>query len=162
MITIDGSMGEGGGQVLRSALALAMCSQQPVRIENIRAGRKKPGLMRQHLEQTKDHYLPTVVNLVLYTGIKPYTGPRSLQEAIAHPELYLEALKNSFLIDLSNEREEDILRNRLLSETPLTLEELGHKYSVTKERARQLEAKIIKQLRDFMKRDLKDFEHLRS
>ena len=61
-----------------------------------------------------------------------------------------------------NEREEDILRNRLLSETPLTLEELGHKYSITKERARQLEAKIIKQLRDFMKRDLKDFEHLRS
>lgn len=61
-----------------------------------------------------------------------------------------------------NEREEDILRNRLLSETPLTLEELGHKYSVTKERARQLEAKIIKELRGFMKKDLKDFEHLRS
>ncbi len=60
-----------------------------------------------------------------------------------------------------NEREEDILRNRLLSETPLTLEDLGKKYSITKERARQLEAKIIKRLRAFMKNELKDFERLR-
>ena len=61
-----------------------------------------------------------------------------------------------------NEREEDILRNRLLSETPITLEDLGKKYSVTKERARQLEAKIIKRLREFMKKELKDFERLRQ
>jgi len=60
-----------------------------------------------------------------------------------------------------NEREEDILRNRLLSETPLTLEELGQKYSITKERSRQLEAKIIKKLREYMKSELKDFEELR-
>ncbi|NKB82637.1 MAG: sigma-70 family RNA polymerase sigma factor [Nitrospirales bacterium] len=60
-----------------------------------------------------------------------------------------------------NEREEDILRNRLLSETPMTLEELGHKYSVTKERARQLEAKIIKRLRSFMQSELHDFDSLR-
>ena len=60
-----------------------------------------------------------------------------------------------------NEREEDILRNRLLSETPITLEDLGKKYSITKERARQLEAKIIKRLRAFMKNELKDFERLR-
>ena len=48
-ITIDGSQGEGGGQILRSALALSMCTQTPIRIDNIRAGRKKPGLSRQHL-----------------------------------------------------------------------------------------------------------------
>lgn len=59
------------------------------------------------------------------------------------------------------EREEDILRNRLLSETPLTLEEIGQKYSITKERARQLEAKIIKKLREFMKKELKDFEYIK-
>lgn len=46
---IDGSQGEGGGQILRSTLALSMCTGTPVRIENIRAGRKKPGLLRQHL-----------------------------------------------------------------------------------------------------------------
>ncbi len=49
MLTIDGSFGEGGGQILRSSLALAMVTGQGLRIEKIRAGRKKPGLMRQHL-----------------------------------------------------------------------------------------------------------------
>ena len=49
MKIIDGSQGEGGGQILRSTLALSMCTGTPVRIENIRAGRKKPGLLRQHL-----------------------------------------------------------------------------------------------------------------
>jgi RNA 3'-terminal phosphate cyclase (ATP) len=46
---IDGSRGEGGGQVLRTSLALSMITGTPVRIDNIRARRAKPGLMRQHL-----------------------------------------------------------------------------------------------------------------
>ncbi len=49
MITIDGSQGEGGGQILRSSLALSMVTGTPLRIEKIRAGRAKPGLLRQHL-----------------------------------------------------------------------------------------------------------------
>jgi RNA 3'-terminal phosphate cyclase (ATP) len=49
MIEIDGSLGEGGGQVLRSALTLSMVTGQPFRITQIRARRAKPGLMRQHL-----------------------------------------------------------------------------------------------------------------
>ena len=49
MLEIDGSMGEGGGQVLRTALSLACVLRQPVRISNIRAGRPKPGLAAQHL-----------------------------------------------------------------------------------------------------------------
>lgn len=49
MLTIDGSYGEGGGQILRSSLALSMVTGRPFRIEKIRAGRRKPGLMRQHL-----------------------------------------------------------------------------------------------------------------
>jgi len=48
-IEIDGSAGEGGGQILRSSLALSMCTGKPFRIVKIRANRKKPGLMRQHL-----------------------------------------------------------------------------------------------------------------
>jgi len=60
------------------------------------------------------------------------------------------------------EREEDILRNRLLAETPVTLEDLGRKYMITKERTRQLEVKIIKKLRELMKKDIQDFEHLRK
>jgi len=49
MITIDGSYGEGGGQILRTSLALSLVTGKPFSIYNIRAGRKKPGLMRQHL-----------------------------------------------------------------------------------------------------------------
>jgi RNA 3'-terminal phosphate cyclase (ATP) len=49
MIELDGSAGEGGGQILRSALTLSMVTGQPFRITQIRAGRTKPGLLRQHL-----------------------------------------------------------------------------------------------------------------
>ena len=49
MITIDGSAGEGGGQILRTAVALALCERRPCRIVNIRAARPKPGLRPQHL-----------------------------------------------------------------------------------------------------------------
>ncbi len=49
MLTIDGSMGEGGGQILRTSLALSLVTGTPFRIEKIRAGREKPGLLRQHL-----------------------------------------------------------------------------------------------------------------
>lgn len=49
MITIDGSAGEGGGQVLRTALSLAMVTGKAFAIEKIRAKRSRPGLLRQHL-----------------------------------------------------------------------------------------------------------------
>lgn len=49
MITIDGSYGEGGGQILRTSASLAAITGQPVRIERIRAGRAQPGLKAQHL-----------------------------------------------------------------------------------------------------------------
>jgi RNA 3'-terminal phosphate cyclase (ATP) len=49
MLKIDGSEGEGGGQVLRTSLALSMVTGTPVRLDKIRARRAKPGLMRQHL-----------------------------------------------------------------------------------------------------------------
>src|SRR4051812_15499079 len=53
MIEIDGSEGEGGGQILRSALSLSICTGQPFRIVKVRANRDKPGLMRQHLTAVK-------------------------------------------------------------------------------------------------------------
>lgn len=49
MLEIDGSTGEGGGQILRSSLLLALVTRTPVRLRRIRAGREKPGLRPQHL-----------------------------------------------------------------------------------------------------------------
>jgi RNA 3'-phosphate cyclase len=50
MIEMDGSYGEGGGQILRTALALSGILKKPITVHHIRAGRKNPGLQAQHLE----------------------------------------------------------------------------------------------------------------
>ena len=67
MILIDGSFGEGGGQILRSSLGLALVAGEAVRLENIRAGREKPGLRRQHL---------TAVNAAVEVGAAEVKGNR--------------------------------------------------------------------------------------
>lgn len=53
MIELDGSAGEGGGQILRTSLTLSMITGQPFRIRNIRANREPPGLRRQHLSAVR-------------------------------------------------------------------------------------------------------------
>ena len=71
MITIDGSQGEGGGQVLRSSLALSLVTGKAFTITKIRAGRKKPGLMRQHLtavQAAAEVGLATVAGAALHSG----------------------------------------------------------------------------------------------
>jgi RNA 3'-terminal phosphate cyclase (ATP) len=65
ILHIDGSQGEGGGQIVRSSLALSLVTGKPVAIEQIRAGRQKPGLMRQHL---------TAVNAAVEIGQARVTG----------------------------------------------------------------------------------------
>src|SRR3954463_7734165 len=49
MLELDGSMGEGGGQILRTSLALSLLTGRAFHLRNIRAGRAKPGLQPQHL-----------------------------------------------------------------------------------------------------------------
>ncbi|GIK52035.1 MAG: RNA 3'-terminal phosphate cyclase [Planctomycetota bacterium] len=53
MLEIDGAKGEGGGQVLRTALSLSMVTGTPFRISNIRVNRENPGMMAQHLTAVK-------------------------------------------------------------------------------------------------------------
>ncbi len=53
MIEIDGSYGEGGGQILRTTVALSALTMKPVKVTNIRAGRKTPGLRNQHIAGIK-------------------------------------------------------------------------------------------------------------
>ena len=53
MIEIDGSFGEGGGQVLRTSVALAAVLQKEIRVFNIRAGRAEPGIRPQHMTGVK-------------------------------------------------------------------------------------------------------------
>lgn len=53
MIKIDGSLGEGGGQVIRTALALSLLTGKAFRVEKVRGGRNKPGLQNQHLTCVK-------------------------------------------------------------------------------------------------------------
>lgn len=52
-LKIDGAYGEGGGQIIRTSLALSLITGTPIHITNIRAGRKKSGLLRQHLACVK-------------------------------------------------------------------------------------------------------------
>ncbi|HEY2975747.1 MAG TPA: RNA 3'-terminal phosphate cyclase [Pyrinomonadaceae bacterium] len=53
MLTIDGAYGEGGGQIIRTSLALSLVTGKPFRAEHVRANREKPGLRQQHLTAVK-------------------------------------------------------------------------------------------------------------
>ena len=66
ILEIDGDYGEGGGQILRSGLSLSAILQCPIRINNIRAGRKKPGLAPQHL--TCVNAVATITNAEVIGG----------------------------------------------------------------------------------------------
>ncbi len=56
-----------------------------------------------------------------------------------------------------NEKEQYILRHRLLADEPLTLREIGERYNVTRERVRQLEARLLEKIRKHLTLDIKDF-----
>jgi RNA 3'-terminal phosphate cyclase (ATP) len=53
LVELDGSFGEGGGQILRSALALSLLTGRPFHLRNVRARRSKPGLQPQHLTSVR-------------------------------------------------------------------------------------------------------------
>ncbi len=81
-----------------------------------------------------------------------------VEDSIASTEiskLIQQHLQN--IIPKLNEKETYILYNRLLSDEPVTLREIGEKYNVTRERVRQLEARLLEKLRQHLSNDIKDF-----
>ena len=55
-------------------------------------------------------------------------------------------------------RELEIFDRRLFSDSPVTLQEIGERYGISRERVRQIEKNIIKKMRDFLSREIPDFE----
>ncbi len=81
MLLIDGSAGEGGGQVLRTALGLSLVTQTPFRMVQIRGRRPKPGLQRQHLACVK---AATMIGDAVVEG-----DALTSQELVFHPRALL-------------------------------------------------------------------------
>ena len=61
------------------------------------------------------------------------------------------------IVPMLNEKERDILQLRLLSDSPVTLREIGEKYGITRERVRQIEARLLEKIREHLAENIQDF-----
>lgn len=85
------------------------------------------------------------------------TGDRSIEDILSRKE-FMDIFKEK-LREFSktlNKRDSEILRDRILSIKPKTLHEIGMRYRISKERVRQIEKRIIKNLKEFIKNEIKD------
>ncbi|WP_307831568.1 sigma-70 family RNA polymerase sigma factor [Nitratidesulfovibrio oxamicus] len=87
----------------------------------------------------------------------PALGP-GIEEALANSEIarMVQDRVQTILPKLSD-KEAYILQHRLLSEQPVTLREIGEKYDITRERVRQIEARLLQKLRDHLFKEIRDF-----
>ncbi|WP_461210545.1 sigma-70 family RNA polymerase sigma factor [Desulfocurvus sp. DL9XJH121] len=81
-----------------------------------------------------------------------------VEDTLAQNEI-AETLKENLktILPSLNEKEQDILENRLLSDSPVTLREIGEKYGVTRERVRQIEARLLQKLKVHLSENIQDF-----
>ncbi|MFI3271097.1 MAG: RNA polymerase factor sigma-32 [Pseudomonadota bacterium] len=87
----------------------------------------------------------------------PALGP-GIEEALSNHEIaHMVQDKLKTIIPLLSEKELDILHERLLSEEPITLREIGEKYHITRERVRQIEARLLQKIRDHLFKEIDDF-----
>ena len=87
------------------------------------------------------------------------TEVESTEDRVAKKEL--EALLHNKIAEFKKtmtERELEIFDQRIFSDTPVTLQEIGDRYGISRERVRQVEKNIIKKLRDYFKREIPDFD----
>ena len=83
-----------------------------------------------------------------------------IEEVVAEADMVrtLRSLIEEFSTEL-DERETRILRNRILAEERLTLQQIGDEFELTRERVRQIEAQLVKRIREFMRERLVDFDY---
>jgi RNA polymerase sigma-32 factor len=94
-----------------------------------------------------------------YGDFIPSRGP-STEQSVADEELrrvFLE--KVHAFAETLDERDRRIVDERILAEEPKTLQEMGDAFGITRERVRQLEARVVSRLRDYLKENLVDFEY---
>jgi len=84
-VLIDGSEGEGGGQVLRTSLALSLITGRPVRITNVRARRRNPGLQAQHLAAV---HAAALISGASVEGARPGSKEVAFSPTAARPGEY--------------------------------------------------------------------------
>ena len=60
--------------------------------------------------------------------------------------------------EMMTERELDIFDNRIFSDAPVTLQEIGDRYAISRERVRQVEKNVVKKMREFFEKELPDFD----
>lgn len=128
---------------------------------------EKLGVSEEQINEMDQRLASTDVSLNMQVGEEsggstrmdflPALGP-GLEETLASSEIttLMRAKMKNILPEL-NEKERYILKYRLLSEEPITLREIGERYNVTRERVRQLEARLLKKIRKHLTMDIKDF-----
>lgn len=110
MLVIDGSYGEGGGQILRTALSLAVILKKPLKLINIRASRPKPGLQPQHLACVKA--------LTFISQAETVGAELNSKELIFIPQKTL--IKNHYSFDIGTAGSTSLLFQALLYPLALT------------------------------------------
>ena len=87
----------------------------------------------------------------------PALGP-GIEDVLADEEMaHMVRERLRTIIPLLSEKEAYILEHRLLTDDPVTLREIGEKYAITRERVRQIEARLLQKVRDHLVKEIKDF-----
>jgi RNA polymerase sigma-32 factor len=87
------------------------------------------------------------------------TESESAEETVAKKEM--SSLLNQKIAEFRTQmtdRELEIFDRRIFSDTPVTLQEIGDKYGISRERVRQVEKNVVKKMRDYFKKEIPDFE----